>query len=454
MSDSKAKEELLIALGRASLSAEFPIRLYKEFDRYPHLQGHDLDVFACGGSWRSLSGSLSGIAARQGWEVTVTVKRGHLMTCFLSLSAPALADEERFLQIDFHRSITARGIPIIDRAFLSNQVLDDERGRWLTPVCAAAVSFLEPFLVHRELEQVKPVYRAAWLGALKNAPAEAGAIAEAVAGREAGKGLLQNLETDLTAPSWREALYGALRYRPLELLAVAAAKLKDGAAGYIRPAGRCWAFCGPDGSGKSTVVSLLRNRVERRLLVSSKTFHTRPYLLPRLNRLLPVGAERRREMEGTRRYEERIGRAKSLFRLIYLLFDYQLGYWLKVRPLLARGEFVIFDRYYADYLVDPRIRGIDLPMRLMKTVGWLVPNPDRTVFLTANADVLVARKGELSAEEGRKQARMYASVAERTRGGLTIDCGSETAESVRDRLFETLYGDLRGAKETAPGNRA
>ena len=57
----------------------------------------------------------------------------------------------------------------------------------------------------------------------------------------------------------------------------------------------------------------------------------------------------------------------------YILFDYTVGWWIMVRPLLVRSTLVVFDRYYHDLLVNPLRYRYGGPMWLARWIGKLIP---------------------------------------------------------------------------------
>ena len=78
---------------------------------------------------------------------------------------------------------------------------------------------------------------------------------------------------------------------------------------------------------------------------------------------------RREALLHQRRYEARIGWVKSIVRLTIIIVDYRIGYWLKVRPRLRRGELAIFDRQ-----MTPMKRG-DRHVRYQIRTGFAVEAP-------------------------------------------------------------------------------
>ena len=144
------------------------------------------------------------------------------------------------------------------------------------------------------------------------------------------------------------------------------------------------------------------------------------------------------EVLTTRSYEPKLSQLKSLLRVAILLVDYNLGYWFKLRPQLAAGKLLIFDRYFLDYQIDPRLRGIDLGERALRLIGALVPKTDLTVVLVAAPEILQARKHELSIDEARKQVEQYRSLASKAPTTVLMETDWLSPVELTSRIVERL----------------
>jgi thymidylate kinase len=166
---------------------------------------------------------------------------------------------------------------------------------------------------------------------------------------------------------------------------------------WLEPNGIFVVFLGPDGVGKSTLIKCLTQLIGPAFRYD-RVFHWRPMLLwPR---------EHRHEATDPH------GRPQhstwwSIGRLFAHLLDYWLGYWLVIRPLVARSGLVIFDRYFYDLLVDPNRYRYGGPMWAARFLRGFIPKPDLLFVLDASEDVVLSRKQEITAEEIRRQRRAY-----------------------------------------------
>lgn len=166
----------------------------------------------------------------------------------------------------------------------------------------------------------------------------------------------------------------------------------------LHPPGVWIAFLGPDGAGKTTVGDAYRARMSTLYYTENqRQLHWRPNLLPAPGKL--TGKNKGSYNVTEPHAKPPHGQMISLLRFSYFWFDYVIGHWFNVRPLLAKGGLITFDRYYHDFLVDARRYRLNLPKWLLSAAGRGVPQPELLFILDAPADVLYARKKELAPTE-------------------------------------------------------
>lgn len=162
-------------------------------------------------------------------------------------------------------------------------------------------------------------------------------------------------------------------------------------------------IAGPDGVGKSTLAKALAARVsrDRRALI----FHQRPSVLPtRTNR--PVV-----DPHGDPPYT----RAISVWKALYLVVDVTLAWFLKVRPFVKSGGWILIERGWWDIAVDPARYRIALPYRRLRSLVSRLPQPDLMVILEVPTGEIQRRKAELSIEELERQRAAWREVRPATK---------------------------------------
>ncbi len=204
------------------------------------------------------------------------------------------------------------------------------------------------------------------------------------------------------------------------------------------------AVLGVDGAGKSTVIQALVPRLKA-MDYGVEYKHLRPgWLLP-LSRLKPGGRGDAKESDTITNPHGSppSGTLGSLFRLIYLLLDYTLGYQFTVLPRLRRERMVLlYDRYGYDLRVDPRRFRIKLPDGVLASLIRWIPRPDAVICLHAPAEAIHARKAELSVEEINRQINLM----RQTTDGV-VGCSWVSTEGPVDAAVEQVLYAVREAAE-------
>ena len=180
------------------------------------------------------------------------------------------------------------------------------------------------------------------------------------------------------------------------------------------------AILGPDGSGKSTVLHHLAQNIQGKFTQVSY-FHWRPGLLPPLNNLLKPGAP---VQVGPCTEPHKFpphGFFISFIRLVYYTLDFILGYWVKFFPRKVRSGLILVDRYYYDFLVDPRRFRLNVPRWIVKVLLRFVCKPDLVFYLDAPVEILLNRKQELSAKELNRQRTAFLKLLPELHNGYTVD---------------------------------
>lgn len=200
-------------------------------------------------------------------------------------------------------------------------------------------------------------------------------------------------------------------------------------------------FLGPDGVGKSTVIEAFQKDLGGVFL--HQTYLTfAPSLLP--TRMTPP------KPGGPHSLPPRSWPA-SLIKAGWWSICYTLGYFISVRPTLARGGMVVNHRYLLDAIVDRRRYRYSGPTWLLKWIWAIAPKPDLIILLDAPPEVIAARKSELPLERIVELREGYRSVVGKLSNGHVIDASQPLAKVVHDvesvvihHLAERNRGDSVG----------
>ena len=224
-----------------------------------------------------------------------------------------------------------------------------------------------------------------------------------------------------------ELLRRATVRHPLRFTAHKLSRLIRPVYRYLRPAGGVSVILlGPDGAGKSSLITTVQKQLAgafsatnvlmfppaifRRMLRRAEGPVTLPHALPARSAL------------------------SSVLRAVgYWFTYYTVGYWLLFRPALAKSTLLLHDRHMIDGIVDQTRYRYSGPVWLLELISRIIPKTDLVILLDAPAEVLQARKREVSFEETARQRKAYLALA----AGLR-DCHVVNA----DQPPEAVAGDV------------
>jgi thymidylate kinase len=177
---------------------------------------------------------------------------------------------------------------------------------------------------------------------------------------------------------------------------------------------------GPDGAGKTSVIDGLMGTLEcgGRTV---KMCHLKPRFVAQLRNqpdfivVDPHGKPPR-------------GALLSLVKIVVWLIEE----WYAQLFHEKKETVLIFDRYYHDLLVDPRRYRFGAPVWTAELVGKLMPQPKLWILLDAPADVLQARKQEVTPEETARQCDAYRAFVRLQREHAVVDASQSLDKVIAD----------------------
>ena len=163
---------------------------------------------------------------------------------------------------------------------------------------------------------------------------------------------------------------------------------------YKNPSSIVVSFMGVDGSGKTTLINLVKKKLKNNFS-KIRYVHLRPYffLLDKRDIVNDPHKNRKKSFVVT-----------SFFKILYWLFVYRM-YFIFLR--LKKRELIIFDRYAHDLLIDKIRYQFNLSEKLTKLILNYFPKPNLWVHLEASIKNIERRKKELARVELRKQLKSY-----------------------------------------------
>ncbi len=159
-------------------------------------------------------------------------------------------------------------------------------------------------------------------------------------------------------------------------------------------------FLGPDGSGKSTIINKLQ---KEKLFINNYYFHLKPLIVDNANTKNVVANPHDKPVYSG---------FKSYLKLLYFIFEYNLGWIKNIWPLKIKSSLIIFDRYYDDIFVDYKRYRFGGKVVFAKLVKKIIPKPDIYFILTADAQVIYNRKKEVTFDELERQISGYNELSD------------------------------------------
>ncbi|MCH6234484.1 hypothetical protein [Cognataquiflexum rubidum] len=170
-------------------------------------------------------------------------------------------------------------------------------------------------------------------------------------------------------------------------------------------------FSGVDGAGKSTIIEHTKKELEKKLRKKVVVIRHRPSILPILSAI--TQGKEKAELKAANtlpRQGQNNNWISSLLRFGYYYTDYLFGQFYVYVKHVMRGEVVLYDRYYFDFINDSLRSNIRLPKWLTKAGYKLLLQPHLNFFLYADAETILKRKKELDAEAIATLTKDYLSL--------------------------------------------
>jgi hypothetical protein len=136
----------------------------------------------------------------------------------------------------------------------------------------------------------------------------------------------------------------------------------------------------------------------------------------------------------------------SILKTLYLFADWWLGWLFVIWPRVRRGDSVVIQRPWLDLIVDPKRYRLSVPPSMLRRLGRLLPDPSLTVLLQAPAEVIQARKTELSMSELEDQADRWRKEASLARRAKVVDASGDIDDVTSSILAGVNETSSRGGR--------
>ena len=180
---------------------------------------------------------------------------------------------------------------------------------------------------------------------------------------------------------------------------------------------------GSDGSGKTTIIKKLKNKLKKKF-IKFQYIHLRPQLLkPKSS--TPVTDPHSKPLRSS---------FASLLKIFYWLIIYKIFFFLLSKK---RSCLVIFDRYADDILIDNKRYRYNLSSKITKKILNYFPQPDLWVILTGKIAIIHKRKNELTILELKRQSKKYINFYKSKKNALLLNTSKSIKFNV-DRIIKEI----------------
>lgn len=170
------------------------------------------------------------------------------------------------------------------------------------------------------------------------------------------------------------------------------------------------AFLGPDGAGKTTLMTLVESELTARGVNFARYYFAPGYFKRYRSSCTP--------MVNTTPHEGRqYGAGLVLLKICLMLLEFNLG----LPKVKRRNDLVLFDRFIHDLSVDPIRYRMNRVRWWMRALLKVAPRPDLIVIITAPAEIIQTRKQEVTLAETKRQVLAYKTVANQFPRSLLIE---------------------------------
>ena len=193
------------------------------------------------------------------------------------------------------------------------------------------------------------------------------------------------------------------------------------------------AMMGTDGAGKTTIINEILKPLNEAVHNAVYYEHMRPNLIPNIAQFF--GKKKQTEPISNPHASKPSGLLGSSLRLFYYSFDYIVGFWFKIYPVMVKKSSIwIFDRYYYDYMIDPKRARISLPRWVINSMNFFIPEPDLILCFGAESSIIYQRKPEHTLEEVENQVNKLKVFCKKNSRAVWIDTGVSIDKSVEETL--------------------
>ena len=390
MTKNTAIDHIKDVIGYLNANADYAV--LRNFEGLPdNNPSRDIDIIITRKSYKKMKQGLVELIDRSGWKIITYLKSDRLISY---VCATTTEEKTEIVQWDFFFDTSVWGVELMS----AEEFLAHKEFNGFLYYVGVECQFLDKILYNSAVGSKYPEKYHATRLAAENSDIVKDKIKQIF-----GCSSAEECEKRRGKRLFFNALWSNIKRRPLGVLCGIILFLYTFVGNYLRSrTGFSIGFTGPDGSGKTTIIDTILERIAPVFKTAHKYYHFRPALFGNLGEVAH-SAGIKKEVDRNYSNPHRGGKTSkinSLLRLCYYSIDYIIGYFVKVKSVIRITRVVVFDRYYTDIICDSRRSRIYLSPQFLYWWGRLfIPTLDYNILLTASCETILARKRELD-EEG------------------------------------------------------
>jgi thymidylate kinase len=374
------------------LNEKVPYAVLRNYESLPwENPSRDIDIIIRKNDFKKIRNGLIDMIKTAGWNIVIYLNSDRLITFVCGI---VKENKVEMIQWDFFFNTSVYGILLMDaNDFLEERIFNGELYH-----VSKSCEFLDKFLYLKVLGQSYPEKYNDIKAIVTEDPTVINKLKSIFYDKSVDK--IDNISGNKLL---MQALLVNLKKRPLRLVAGMSRFWVSYMRNYIcSNTGFSIGFTGPDGAGKTTIIQLLHKKISPIFATAAVSYHFRPALLPNLGEVAhDIGIKKDVDRDYCNPHRSnKTGILSSSARLLYYSIDYIWGYFVRVKSQTRITRLVIFDRYYSDIICDSRRSRIYLNYKFLYWFGKVfIPSLNYNILLTADADIILARKQELDRKE-------------------------------------------------------
>lgn len=385
-----AKEHITNIIGLLNSKADYAV--LRNFEGLPgHNKSRDIDIIITRKSYKQLKNELVNLIDQSGWKIITYLYSDRLITYVCACQE---GNQTEIVQWDFFINTSVFGILLMD----AEEFLVNKKFNGFLYYVDIECQFLDKYLYNRAVGAQYPEKYQSTREKAEHSP-----IVEKKIKLLYGVNAVKECDKISSKKLLLTVIKTNLQQHPGKFLANIICFLWTFCSNYIRSnTGFSVGFTGPDGSGKTTIIDQILERLAPVFRTAHKYYHFRPALFGNLGEVAhSAGLKKEVDRDYSKPHRGgKTGTLSSFTRLLYYSIDYIIGYFVKVKSVIRITRVVIFDRYYTDIICDSRRSRIYLNYKFLYWFGKLfIPSLDYNILLTAHSETILTRKRELN-EEG------------------------------------------------------